>query len=191
MVQKPTCQGSVLDLVLTNAWDLIPRVELVPGLSDHDIVHFDCTTRLPRVTNTAGPILLCDKANWDNMKEEMSLLFQLECLVANGVSVENQWQCFRTALQDSTQRHVLHQMPRGKASYPWITPEICKLLRKQDRKYQQLKKLGTEELRTEVKNLKREVQETLHQAYWDYVGKLFTPAEQEGDNPPCMKPFWS
>ena len=75
MVQEPTRQGSVQDLVLTNVPDLIPRVEIVPGLSDHGFVYFVCTTRLSRMTYTARPIPLCDKANWDSMRAEMSGLF--------------------------------------------------------------------------------------------------------------------
>ena len=138
-MQEPTRQGSVQDLVLTNVPDLIPRVEIVPGLSDHGFVYFVCTTRLPRMTYTARPIPLCDKANWDSMRAEMSgLFFELEHLVADGASVEGLRQCFKTGLQDSVQRHVPHKMPRRKASYPSITPELRKLTQR-DRKYQQLK----------------------------------------------------
>lgn len=135
------------------------------------------------MTNTVGPIPFYHKANWDSMTEEMSgLLSQIEGLVADNAFVEGLWQCFKfkTGLQDSVHRHVSHKTLRlrRKASYPWKTPELQKLLCKRDRKYP-LKKLGTEELNTEVKNLKREVQKKLCWAYWDHVGKLFTPTGEE------------
>ena len=39
MVTEPTRQGNALDLILTNIPQLVPRMEITPGLSDHDIVY--------------------------------------------------------------------------------------------------------------------------------------------------------
>ena len=38
MVLESTRENNTLDLILTNAPQLIPRIEIVPGLSDHDIL---------------------------------------------------------------------------------------------------------------------------------------------------------
>ena len=37
MVLEPTRENNALDHILTNAPQLIPRIEIVTGLSDHDI----------------------------------------------------------------------------------------------------------------------------------------------------------
>jgi len=39
MVTGPTRQGNALDLILTNIPQLVPRMEITPGLSDHDTVY--------------------------------------------------------------------------------------------------------------------------------------------------------
>ena len=71
MVLVPTRQSNILDLVLTNAPDLIPRVEVIPGLSDHDIVFFEFCVKLDRKQNAMRQIFLYKRADWKAIKEEM------------------------------------------------------------------------------------------------------------------------
>lgn len=48
IVHEITHEGSIFDLVLTNRPDLVPRVETVPRMSDHEIVYFECITCSPK-----------------------------------------------------------------------------------------------------------------------------------------------
>ena len=41
MVQTPTRESNILDLFLTNCPNLVPRTEVIPGLSDHDAVFME------------------------------------------------------------------------------------------------------------------------------------------------------
>ena len=53
-----------------------------------------------------------------------------------------------------------------------------------------MKKLGTVELKAEVKELQREVQRKLRQSHWKYMGNLSTePTQEQAEEGamPCMK----
>ena len=73
IVHEPTREGDTLDLVLTNRPDLVARVETVPRMSEHEILYFEFLTCLPRKTSNVRPIPLYNKANWDVIREDMSV----------------------------------------------------------------------------------------------------------------------
>ncbi|CAH1274649.1 Hypp5350 [Branchiostoma lanceolatum] len=63
IVKEPTCGENTLDLVLTNSPSLIPRVEVIPGISDHGIVYFEFKTKPDILQNANRPIFLYRRAN--------------------------------------------------------------------------------------------------------------------------------
>ncbi|KAL8614200.1 hypothetical protein ACOMHN_026417 [Nucella lapillus] len=117
---------------------------------------------------------------------------EMDALASNdSTSAEDLWDKFKITIQSSITRNIPHKTPKKTDSYPWITTEVRRLLRKRDRAYRKMKKHGTEELKTEVRRLRREVQQKLRRAYWDYVNRLFTPQEEEQDRTLCTKQFWT
>ena len=49
MVNEPTRCGNVLDLFLTSNHTLVQKVEIVPGIADHDIMIADVNVK-PQIT---------------------------------------------------------------------------------------------------------------------------------------------
>ncbi|XP_070198749.1 uncharacterized protein [Littorina saxatilis] len=154
VVKEPTRRDNTLDIVLTNCPSLIPRVEVIPGLSDHRIVYFEYTTRPETLKNVARPILLYQRANWEEMKQDM-LDLQAEFRETEDTPTEDLWQRFKLALLDSMKKHIPTKTPRLKSSYPWITYEIKKIVRKRDRLYRKWKKSGNPEQDKEINSLNR------------------------------------
>ncbi|KAL8579531.1 hypothetical protein ACOMHN_025484 [Nucella lapillus] len=193
VVIEPTRLENTLDLVMTNCPSLIPRVEILPGLSDHEVVYVEYNTKVSLSNCGSRPIPLYNKADWASMKKEMAeLQSEMDALASNdSTSAEDLWDKFKITIQSSITRNIPHKTPRKTDSYPWITTEVRRLLRERDRAYRKMKKHGTEELKTEVRRLRREVQQKLRRAYWDYVNRLFTPQEEEQDRTPCTKRFWT
>ena len=68
----------------------------------------------------------------------------------------------------SVEKHIPNKTARKKSSTPWISLELCRLIRKRDRKCHRVKKQGTDELKAEVKELMREVQKNPCQSSWNY-----------------------
>ena len=69
---------------------------------------------------------------------------------------------------------------------PWVTPSI----NRRDRTYRKMKKTGSEDRRTEVKNLRRTIQRQLRRSYWNYLNTVFT-GEDTPDQAGKNKRFWS
>ena len=63
-------------------------------------------------------------------------------------------------------------------------------MRERNKKFRQMKKNASAELRREVKALKRTIQCKTRRAHWEFVNSLF--AKKEDEAPGCrMKRFWS
>ena len=190
IVDQPTRGENCLDIVLTNVPDLVPRVEILPPLSDHDVVYFEFQTKVTKAKNVIRPIPLYKRANWDGMKEELlSLRDRIEAQSSTS-DADTLWTVFKDSLLDIIKKYIPHKTTRKKQSSPWLTPEVKKLRRRLDRKYRQMKKRGTESLKEEVRNLCREVQKQERRAFWKYMENLFTPKETEDTVTPSLKRFY-
>ena len=65
--------------------------------------------------------------------------FLLDC---NGKTVEELWLSFISSLEKFVNECVPTKLIRGKASLPWITQEIKRLIRKRDKLYVSYKMSG-------------------------------------------------
>ena len=137
-----------MDLVITNSPQLVPRVEVIPGLSDHDAVYFEFVTKVIIKNGAPHKIALYDKANWDQMRTDMRDLETQVQMMRATASVEELWSTFKNKFQSSMTDNIPHKTSRPRTGQPWITTEIRRLMRKRDRKHKQMKKTGSSELKT-------------------------------------------
>ena len=193
MVLEPTRESNILDLVLTNTPDLIPRVEVIPGLSDHNIVYFEYNVKPERKHNALRQIYLYRRADWEQIKKEMK---KLEKDIGDMIDSEEQslddiWEQFKNSLIESMNRYIPRKVTKPRDSKPWITAQIKKLIKKRDRLSKHCKKSPSDELKEKFKECRREVKRTINREYWKYVCTLFEEYEDEVDSRPCLKRFWT
>ena len=112
MKKKGNC--NTLDLLITNCPHLIPRVEVIPGLSDYDIPYCELAINPPWIKQAARLIPLYDKADLHR-----NLLREKDHL-----STKEIWIRFKDTLTTSVQTYVPLKKARIKTSKPWITAEI-------------------------------------------------------------------
>ena len=120
MSQEPTRIANILDLVFTNSPSLIPRIESIPGISDHDIVYFEFIVKPETRKDAVRPISLFSRANWDQMREDMSAL-QERYTEPVERTTEDLWLEFKTTLKRSMEANIPCKTPRRKDSHPWLT----------------------------------------------------------------------
>ena len=190
LVMEPTRQHNTLDLIITNTPSMVPRVEVIPGLSDHDIVFCEFHTTVYINNKRRIPFPMYRKANWDAMAEDMDQTFNKIKTMSKDPCIRTQelWKLFETNIKESIKNNIPHKNNYKKDSHPWITTEIKNLIHKRDRTYRKMKKHGTEELRSKVKVIKRVLQQKLRRAHWEYLNDLFTTHDEES---PKLKRFWS
>ena len=105
-------------------------------------------------------------------------------------TTEEVWTTFKDCLLAAVKKFIPHKTARPKTCQPWVTPSIRKLINRRDRTYRKMKKTGSEDLREEVKNLRRTIQRQLRRSYWNYLNTVFT-GEDTPDQAGKNKRFWS
>ena len=191
MVLEPTRGENTLDLILTNYPQMVPRVEVIPGLSDHSIVYCEFAIHPVRSQQVPRSIPLYDKADWQEMKAAMLSLYQ-ELEKENGsLTTDELWVKFRDGLNDAVKTFVPHKAARLKTRKPWISSEIRKMMKRRDRVYKRMKKSGSEELKKELQLLRRTIQRMTRRSYWQYIEKLVIPEEENNGVQKTEKPFYN
>ena len=191
VVLEPTRASNILDVIFTNAPDLVPRVEVIPGISDHSI---EFNVKLDRKKNAMRQIFLYRRADWEKIKDEMRQLEKtIEDMIESGEeNIDEVWEKFKVTLLESMAQHIPKKNTKSRDSYPWITQEIRKMIKKRDRLSKKLKKNPRlTELETKYKETRREVKKLIRKEYWNYVCSLFEENKDEVDARPCLKRFWT
>ena len=180
LVEEPTRGPNTLDLVVTNNPSHFTRTQVIPGVSDHDIVFSEIDTKPLSRKQKPRQIPLYRKANWVTMKEEITETHKnIQKLEANGGTVEELWLLFKTRLNQSVIDHIPHKTAKQKDSLPWITPNIRKLIRRRDRLYKKKKQSADPKITSKFKEVKRMIQRELRREYWKYIESIVTSKEDE------------
>ena len=192
IVEEPTRKQNTLDLLITNQPDKVMRVDILPGISDHDIVFAELDLRPIKYSQKPRQIPLYKKANWDLIRQDMAALKEtITCMYkADAVNVNDMWIKFKDTLQTSATNHIPHKQSRPNDKHPWIGQELKKLMKKQQRYYKIKKKTGDPQHAQQYIELKHLVQKKSRQAYWNYVEGIVTPGEQENEHH-SRKRFWT
>ena len=78
-VLHPTRLHNILDLFLTNYPVLIQSTQVIPGLSDHDIVIIESKIKPLFLKQTNRKIPLYDEADWQSIADGLQLLKRCIC----------------------------------------------------------------------------------------------------------------
>lgn len=122
-----------MDLIITNNCSKINRVETIPGISDHDIVHVFVEIGTPTLKVKQKPriIPLYKKDSWDTSKEDMKNVYNaiIDMYKANK-HIQNQWNYFNFNLESGIKNHKLYHTKSIRSRItPWISPSLKKLIR--------------------------------------------------------------
>jgi len=196
LVRDPTRKDNILDLLLTNCPHEVFRVEVIPGLSDYDAVLAEFDLCPVKIRQKPRPIALFHKADWDSISLSMeSTRVQLQTIYDGNASSSVMWDTFRDSITSSVKKFIPHKVASNKNGNPWIDTKLKRLLKKQQRVYNRMKKSGTEQLKSEYANLKRTAQRELRRSYWSYIENILDPADTNSQSAQnqfsTMKRFWS
>jgi hypothetical protein len=199
VVEEPTRDKNTLDLIATSIPSKVNSVQVIPGISDHDIPMVELDTQPIRRTQKPRTIPLYKRANWDTLAQEMAKVDEEMKNMPDDTSADEKWTMFRDALQAGIKNHIPMKTCKKKDNLPYINSEIKKLIKKRDRAYKQRKKAQRnfehsmphyEDKDKKYKDLKHLVQKKLRDAYWNYIESIIAPMDPE--NPYTgMKKFWT
>lgn len=194
VVEESTRENNILDLIITNNPTRINRLDIIPGVSDHDIVYTEIDASPIKRKQPARKIPLYNRANWNTIKEDMkTTLEKITMKDNNGHDANDLWNIFKNNLDSSIRKHIPHKNAKTKDSLPWISPDTKRLIKKRDKWYKKMKKSADPKHKEKFKELKRIVQRQLRRSYWSYIEDIVTTTEDDnhgiGNSP--MKRFWT
>jgi hypothetical protein len=154
-VEEPTRGTNILDLITTNYPESFRRTEVMPGLSDHDIVYTEVNRIPAKLKQKPRKILLYKQAKWENVKTDLKNTHATaKRLYDEDASANEIWNHFTSALEDSINRNIPYKTARKKDGCPWITTDIRRLIKRRDRAYRKKKKSGDKSDTLRYKELK-------------------------------------
>ena len=119
MVQTPTRGEKSLDFFATSNDTLVTRCDTIPGMSDHDCVLVE-SRLLPkkfRVRRATFPVW--KKAIWNDIKTHINEAWgRLSQDQKDNSTSDSLWVWFKTTLEGTIQKHVLHRQVKGKGRHP-------------------------------------------------------------------------
>ena len=136
MVSKPTRGDNILDLFLTSNHTLVNKVEILPGISDHEISISNISVKPKMSRKKPRSVPIYRKADWDSFKSYMATKSSEILCRFQESTVEEIWNALKTALDSGIQQFIHIKKISSKCSLPWITLEIRRLMRKRDKLYQ-------------------------------------------------------
>ena len=198
LVEEPTRGKNTLDLFATNAPSKIIKVEVLPGISDHDIVAIEVDISPKRRKQKPRKIHLYSKAQWSEFEEKVNELADELLSKFESNSVDDLWETFKGTLHSLIEKIVPCKSAKSKDMLPYITPEINRLIKKRDRLFKKRRQaqrnfenstLYYKNLERKHKELKATIQRKLRQAYWSHIEDVITPLEEENKYV-GLKRFW-
>jgi hypothetical protein len=178
--------NKILDLVLTNQPSSCRSVNSLPGISDHNLVLATFHLSPSRTKLPQRRILKFDKADWPNInKSVITLSTEYFNRNPNSHTVEENCKFIEEGITSIIANEVPSKLSKSKETYPWITPEVKKILKKRDRLYIQATKTRSPEKWNSFKEHRQMAKNAIRSSHQDYITNMIGTELQEN-----QKPFW-
>lgn len=189
MVNLPTRDDNILDLFLTTNPTLVNQVNILPGISDHNIVEVRVNTSARVRYQKPRKIHLYKKANWDEIKRSITDYHNdmLENNKYSVLNIEELWEDFANMLHRLTDKYVPTKMSSVRDSLPWVNQSLKKIFRKRDRAYKKSRKTGKSSDKKKFLDLKHTVRKMVKEAHQKYLEDILNLNNTDA-NPSNCKP---
>ena len=182
----PTRGPNVLDLFFTNKPSLVRNVQVIPGISDHEMVVVDADIKAQTTKSVPRKCYKYSRADWDQLQTGAETLCQEILANFDQQSVNENWVRFRDGLLTLLEKHVPSKLSSTRHNVPWFTASLKRATRKKQKLFSKAKRTGNatdwEAYRTQKKNTLR----ALRRAHTQYIESVLQAGLDQGDT----KPFW-
>ena len=98
--------------MITNFSNQVPRTEILPGVSDHDIVFL----APKKLKQKPRQVLIYKNAIWDTIKSEIKTLYDHIVQSQKHLNPNQLWEIFENKLNQLFKEHVPHKIAKVKDS---------------------------------------------------------------------------
>ena len=187
VVQEPTIGKNILDLCFTNQPSLVNKVNIVSGISDHDIVIMDSSIKPKFNKKKSRKVYRFTDENIASVRRGLELL-NTKFLKSNPHfnSVDKNWSFFKTSIQQVVEKYVPSKMTSTRYHLPWMDKNLKKLSSNKHKLYNRAKSTGKSEDWDKFKLVKHQCQKERRASHNQYVADLLKTSYEEKTS----KKFW-
>lgn len=175
-----------LDLYLTSIPSLVKEYDVVPGLSDHDMVVIDSEISPMFSHSKPRKIPLHHKANWEQIKKEANDFASDFSRNHSSLSVNENWLNIKGFLRHTLEENIPSKMKTRKNRLPWLNTALLRNIKKKKRLFRKAKKSKSESDWNNYKIFAKSVKKELRYAHRKHMETTLEKAIEEGNS----KPFW-
>ena len=139
----PYTISNTLDLFLTNNILNITNTQVVPGLSDHDIVLVDADLRPTRQKQRRRPIFLYSRADTDAITHDLTN-YSADFFATDPHErpfLAN-WDSLKHAIHTTVENNIPQKIPSSRHSLPWFSRDLRRQHHKKQRLHTTRQKIG-------------------------------------------------
>ena len=180
-------------IVFTSNPDMVTNLEVQSDMSDHDAIIFDINLKPSLNRKQPRKVFIFKKGNMGAVRNDLKKCFDVHIATeAPFKSVDENYQFFKSSINDSIRNHIPQKNISGRWNVPWLTTSIKRLTRKKQRLYNKARRTGDPSDWKKFKELRKHVKKQLSVAHNEYVsGLLSAPEESNPSKPVPTKRFWS
>ena len=134
-MEEPTRKKATLDLLATSYPAKISKVDIIPGISDHDIPTTEIDVTPIRREQAQHKIPIYRKANWDKIREELKKVADKIKEERNNKTANDLWVMFRETIKQAIEQHIPIKLCKTKDNIPYMTADISRLIKRRDRAF--------------------------------------------------------
>ena len=195
VVTKPThitaTTQSTLDLFFTSNSSLVNKVEIIPGISDHEIVYVESSLKPRKVKKPPRKIYLYNKADTEKIKENIKNMDIVNQNISQDQNIDNLWDNFRSKVLNIMNENIPTKMINNtKKRLPWINKNIRSLIRKRNKLFKRMKHHHNNKNTQHYKDIKHQLQRESRQAYWEYLENIIC-YDENLETSQKQKKFWN
>ena len=195
MVTEPTRSTedtqNVLDLFFTSNQSLVNRVEIIPGMRDHDAVMVESSLRPNKIAKPTRKVHIYKKADYAGFGEDLRNFKDDFLEQAERSDVNQLWTRFKDKIISGMEKYISSKMLKGsRHRKPWATKRVKALQSKQKKFFSKKKKTKSGKTERAYRAVKAAAQREERKAYWNYIANLIEVGDDDWKTPK-QKRFWS
>ena len=184
IVQSPTRNSNILDIFLTNQPSFIESYEVIPGISDHEVVSVSSLTSISHSKPKSRNIILWHNANFEVINNHIAQFADTFFNAYDHNTLINiLWDEFKTLCKSCIDM-IPQKMTCANDQPPWITRNSKRLLRKKQCKYNKACRTNSDEDWSAYCDFKKEIQRACRTSHNNYISSLLDKHNK------CTKKFW-
>ena len=173
LVKTPTREingtASILDLFLCDNLDLVHKVEVVPGVSDHHAILASLNFKIPTYNGIRRKVYNYARADWNKLN---NLFLQYLPNNFDLLNINESWSLWESTFWSCVDQCIPKKLVKPHGALPWFTRKISSLIKKRQILFRQWKSSGSAYIKDKYCAFQKFVRREIKNAQSNFLWRL-------------------